>query len=273
MSDSNYPADHPDHPEHPDLLQLLAGARGALPAPEQAELERHLARCPQCRLELLRFQRFETAEHDEETLREAGWEKAEPALRTWQDRPAAVPMPPRPVRRRRRREFLPWIPVAAAAVLALVILQPWVSAPPVGPGTDTAGQESRLPASQLPPAEVMRGGGAELPVGLTLLDPEGLVLEPPREFTWQVTPRPGQDLPESYTLEVFTAELESIFRREGISLVAAAGDTQRFLATDELLGMLDPGETYLWNVRAFRDLLLVGESASGWFMVEMVDSP
>ncbi len=267
---ANPAAGGPD--DHPDLSLLLAHARGELPASERDAVGAHLSGCALCRLEVLRFQRFENAEGDDEAARDAGWNEAQEALDGWSLAGQAgtpedqKPRPPAtgesrsaPLRVRRRRLWVPvYAPLAAAAVLAVFVVWPRLTAPPVGQGDG--------PRS-LPPAEVMRGGGeAPAAAQITLQRPRGDVDAAPTDFVWSVAAA-DSSLPRRYTLEIFTADLDVVFRQENIPH-QPADSLQGWTAGADLAGRLQAGQTYLWSVSAYRDLVRVGESSSGWFKLE-----
>jgi hypothetical protein len=258
----------PTREQHPELEQLAAHFKDALPEAESAAVSAHLEGCAQCRLELLRLARFEGAEQDEEALRVAQWEKAEADLQDW--RPAAGARPGQPEKKQGNLLGLSrnWhrtpglVPLAVAAVLVLMITLPNRSSRDVLdriPSFD--GDQDSLITSE---EEVMRGGGSEEVALLALVEPLGYLETLPEQFTWQ--PAEGNEVqPTLYTLTIFTEELESVFVQE---VPATAEGGKQILATpDELRPLIEAGRTYLWGVRGYRQMELVAESPSSWFMI------
>lgn len=236
--------------KHPDLDRLLDLEAGRIEQASEAErVAAHLADCPLCRLELTRLRDFEHADRDSRALAGTGWDRAELALQRrfeQEIRPSrggsapetVEPAPRRPAGRTAQRRWLTFAPLAAAAVLAVLFFSfDRIPQPGIGTGGDT-----------------LRGGEPTRP-RIELVAPLEQLDEAPAEFAW----RSGEEF-DSYVLEVFSPDLESVFRIPDLREESAA-------LPDSLGALLEPGFTYLWNVQG-RSGLADGElSLTAWFRV------
>lgn len=235
---------------HPDLDRLLDLEAGSInDQDESARLAAHLAQCPRCRLDLARLRDFADAEPDREALADAEWDRAELVLqrrfeqeirpgRTRTGAPdrtaAATGATGRPVSRR----WLAAAPLIAAATLAALFLT-LDRIPQPGPGTGR---------------DTLRGGDQAEP-RIELVAPLEQVAATPHEFVW----KSSGDF-DSYVLEVFSPDLESVLR-----LADLRGPSVTL--PDSLHARLEPGRTYLWNVQG-RTGLADGElSLTTWFRI------
>lgn len=227
-----------NNPGHPELESLLAFAEGELAADQAAPVAVHLEGCALCRLEIKRFAQFEAGGEDPEAAQDAQWDRAELQLaRAWKEeiQPSISAAPA-------RRPRLLWlVPAAAAAVAAFFFLQP--AAPPEpgplgGPGST-----------------VVRGAGEIAAPEIILQDPMGELEALPEQFTWQTDRKCT-----SYTLEIFTADLQLVYFQTEI-------EKPFWDITKELKKLLEPDTVYLWSVQGYLDLKAVAESGNGWFKV------
>ena len=244
--------------QHPDLDQLVDLDEGlldealldealldeglldeGLPATELERLKSHLAACPSCRLELKRLRQFNTADQDPGVLAETDWDRAELPLQRAFERKI------RPASRSGRGGGRWWVrlaPVAAAAVLAVVALN-----------FDWASFRSADPVGEDP----LRGG--EPTRSLIILElPSEDVPAVPSEFIWG-----SESEFDSYILEVFTPDLEPVFRMTDLRETCA-------VIPDSLQAMLLPGQTYLWNVQGQSGLADAELSLTAWFRIVKV---
>ncbi len=241
---------------HPDLDRLARYGAGELAPAEAAEIERHLGDCPACRLELISLRRFEALGDDAELGAEARWPQAAEALdRAFQEKilpaargdTAAEPAAAAGTaaagagatkvagRIRPRRRWL--VPAIAAAALALAVLGPAVRRGLLSPSREIGPVrgDSGLASTVIP----------EWPVGTLTAMPE--------RFVWRAA---GKF--DSFTLEILTPRLETVFTFSGVPDTAVA-------ATDSLRARLAPGGAYLWSVRGFRGLTESAASPYAWF--------
>jgi len=247
--------------DHPDLEILLAyvdsggesgqdgvsrgnGATG-LDEEQMAAVADHLKTCALCRLESRRFQRFETADEDPDAAADAQWELAEMQLaRSWREKiqPEAGLGSGRSSRNSWYNRTL-WLVPAVAAAVALFFFLP---------------RQAHVPVRDLPPSPdapgIFRGADEAAAPGITLEAPAGELSDPPRNFSWRT-----ECGCEHYTLEIFTADLQTVFFRTGIEQTA-------WTAPDSLAGLLKPETIYLWSVRGYRKLQVAAESGNSWFM-------
>jgi hypothetical protein len=237
--------------DHPNLDTLVDLAEGVLTDVQAARVSQHLQQCVPCRLEARRLARFATIDTDEELLAEADWSRARFALgKAYREkiRPAISTAPEQTIenpedraRGSRRHSILPrgwWVaPIAAAAVLVLVFLGQDRG---LGPGSPDVGQEPFR-------------GGQQLAQSITPVEPVGEVSACPQVFTWQTSEAFG-----TYTLEIFTPDLELVFRQENIA-------TSSFTLTESLREKLAPGQIYLWSIKGHRGMQAAAVSANGWF--------
>jgi len=247
--------------DHPDLETLLAfvdsrresgpdglsrGSRATgLDEEQMAAVADHLKTCALCRLETKRFLRFEAVGEDPDAAADAQWELAEMQLaRSWREKiqPEAGLGSGRSSRNNWYNRTL-WLVPAVAAAMALLFFLPRQAQVPV----------RDLPLSPDAPG-IFRGADEAAAPGITLETPAGELAAPPRNFAWRT--KCGC---EHYTLEIFTADLQTVFFRTGIKQTA-------WTAPDSLAGLLKPENIYLWSVRGYRKLQVAAESGNGWFM-------
>ncbi len=235
-------AEKPTH-RHPSIERLADWEAGVLDGTDAAGIAAHVHECALCRLELKRLADFATG--DDLALADAGWDQAELRLQ----RRYEQEIKPRLTRessrqseqtvRRRRSHWLPLVPVAVAALLAVLFLS-----------------MDRLPR----PGEKWRGsdtlrGGGTATAPIHLVTPLEQVVEAPAEFVWR-----ADDEFDAYVLEVFSPDLESVLRVADLR-------TTRTLLPDSLVARFEPGKTYLWNVQG-REGLAEGElSLTAWFRI------
>lgn len=237
--------------EHPNLDTLVDLAEGFLTDAQAARVSQHLQQCFSCRLEARRLARFAAIANDEELLAEADWSRARFALgKAYQEkiRPTIATPPEQAteasedgVRGLPRRSGLLrgwWIaPIAAAAILLVVFLGQNRG---LGPGAPDVTHEPFRGGEQLTPA-------------ITPVQPLGEVSNCPRVFSWQTGEAFG-----TYTLEIFTPDLELMFQQENIA-------TASFTVTEALREKLEPDRIYLWTIKGHRGLKDAAFSANGWF--------
>lgn len=85
-------------------------------------------------------------------------------------------------------------------------------------------------------------GGEEVVTGITPVAPVGNLPGPPEYFSW------NSDMPfDSFTLRIFTPELETVFEESGIT-------SRKRVVADSLLASLRPGVIYLWTVTGITGL-------------------
>ena len=179
---------------HPEPADLAAYLDGGLRGGERAELEEHLSICSACCSELIAVQRL----------------RRQPVYR----RPA-------------------WVAgtvAAAAAVVALLVGQPWAVLQERS--ADGPGSIQRSSSAERPSVEVVA------PAAGAVVSPGALVL------VW----RPGGSGSPLYEVSVTTMEGDSVW-------TASTRDTLQLLPAD----ILEPDRTYLWYVDA---LLMDGRPVS-----------
>jgi Putative zinc-finger len=221
---------------HPELDRLIDLTEGLLTEAEAAPLQAHLADCAHCRLELKRLAQFNNQADDAQVLDEAGWDRAELALhRAYKQKIEPTIRPSGSTR--------PWYvrmaPVAAAAVLLVAFLN-----------------FDQWPLRQNDPAVdgPLRGDGSTN--SQIVLDcPSEEIAEAPEEFAWSSE----QDF-DSYILEVFSPDLEPIFRLADLRAPVA-------VLPDSLVLLFEPGEIYLWNVQGRTGLTDAELSLTAWFRI------
>lgn len=243
------------HGNHPDLDRLAEHAAGRLPEAEAAAVAEHLRSCPLCALESKRLARFATIDADAELLAEADWPRAELLLqRAYAEkvRPALAgegagaggDAGAAGTRRRRAAPRLRWLAAAAAAAAVVLLF---------------VGEVERSPRPPLPAdgPDLLRGGegGTPAAAGITLLAPLGELDAPPAAFAWRAE-RPC----ETYTLTVFTPELATLLKREGLT-------ASRYALSDSLRGLLAANRVYVWSVQGETGLTVSAASPSGWFRI------
>lgn len=224
--------------DHPDLFELAAFAEGSLSAAASEAIGSHVADCALCALEIRKLERFEATDKDATLISESHWEEAEVQLASVYEeniRPKVFSTGPRRNGIFSRRWL---VPVAAAAVV-LAILLPRLPLMVEGPEGD------------LPP---LRGGG-ETMVVLNPMMPLGEMVGPPEFFAWTTETRF-----DSYSLNIFTPELELVFEEFGIT-------TEKFAVTDTLLTRIRPGNVYLWTVTGHTGLQSEAVSAPARFEI------
>jgi hypothetical protein len=262
---------HGNSEKHPSLDTLVEFVDGLLTDTEAELIDRHLESCVACRLEARRLARFATIDNDTELLAAADWSRARFELnKMYQDKIKPAVELTSHQSEDRTQEKLPlhgwsgqsgpsgdvaqkqagwqrfvvnrgwWLaPVAAAAVLVIVFL-----------GQD----KSTGPELQDPWSEPLRGEQIIEPA-VVPISPLGEVSSCPQHFSWQVA-----EAFDTYTLEIFTPNLELVFRQANIP-------TARFTVTDALQQLLEPDQTYLWSVQGLHGLRTTSVSASGWFRI------
>lgn len=234
---------------HPDLDRLAEHAAGRLPESEASAVADHLRSCPLCALESKRLARFAAIDGDAELLAEAAWPRAELLLqRAYADRvrPALAGAGAGAAGTRRRRAVprVRWLAAAAAAAAVVLLF---------------VGNVERSPRLPLPAEgpDLLRGGEGGTPgaTGITLLTPLGELAAPPAAFAWRAE-RPC----ETYTLTVFTPELATLLKREGLT-------ESRYALSDSLRGLLAANRVYVWSVQGQTGLTPSAASPSGWFRI------
>lgn len=220
--------------DHPDLELLLGRTDGPMDTTTAAAVDAHLADCATCRLALKQARRFADLDRDDEAAAAAGWPAAAQRMdAAWQSRG-------RPAVLRPRRRLPRWLaPVAAAAVVAVVVFNLGQQRLVQGPGAD---------------GDSIRGGPVAAPV-LTDLSPRGELAEWPDGFTWEAS-----RVFDSYELELFTEDLAPVFTLAGLE------DTRTGLP-DSLRTLLEEGRTYFWHVQGHEGLADVEASETVWFRV------
>ncbi len=241
---------HERHPE-PEAVELLARyLNGELQDDLRTRVQEHLAGCASCRLELRQIARFLALESDDDAANEAAWELARPVLDA---RVAARVLPAADRSARRawwhevaRRRW--WLPVAAAAAVALIVVGvERATLDPYDHGPDGAA----VAADRAGP---LRSGGSAA-AQIVARRPLGVVATAPDTFAWIAPAGCGQ-----FTLEIYTPELRTILRREQIP-------TPHHVISDSLRRSLTPDSLYLWSVRCFDALELVGVMPESWFRI------
>lgn len=240
---------------HPDLDRLAEHAAGRLPEAEASAVVDHLRSCPLCALESKRLARFAAIDTDGELLAEAAWPRAELLLqRAYAEkvRPALAAAGAGAgggagaagTHRRRAAPRVRWLAAAAAAAAIILLF---------------VGDAERSPRLPLPAdgPDLLRGGegGTPAAAGITLLAPLGELDAPPAAFAW----RAAQPC-ETYTLTVFTPELATLLRREGLT-------ESRYALSDSLRGLLAANRVYVWSVQGQTGLTPSAASPSGWFRI------
>jgi len=102
-------------------------------------------------------------------------------------------------------------------------------------------------------AGIIRGAGQETGPQIVLDAPSGELAALPLMFVWQT-----DQACETYTLEIFTADLKMVFSLTDIP-------AQSWTIAAELTVLLQPDTIYLWSVRGYRQLQVVAESGNSWF--------
>ncbi len=245
--------------KHPTLAVLADYAAGSLTKEEAEPISRHLDQCVFCRLEAHRLARFTTIDTDDELLVEADWSRARfelgkayretiaPAIaavrRQQEDKQQARNDPPREDRKQQGWDQGRWlVPLAAAAVLLLIFINLYR-----GPGLES-------PNAWQDPPQPYRGEQQGEPA-IALESPVGDLPACPESFSWRT-----DETFDAYTLEIYTPNLEVVFRQDKITAA-------RFAVTDALRQRLAPGQTYLWSIQGQRGLRHATISANGWFKI------
>lgn len=205
--------------DHPDLFELAAYAEGSLDGKPQAAIRLHLTECALCSLEMKRLARFESIDEDQELMAEASWESAEAELAT-SHRASGFSGRKQSVSGNKNIFSWRWaVPAAAAAVLLVLFLPDVLESP-----ERYSDQSSPL------------RGGEELVTEIFPLAPVGELAGPPEFFSW----KQGKPF-DSFTLRIFTPELEPVYEEAGIT-------SRKRAVADSLLASLRPGKIYLWTV-------------------------
>ncbi|MFH1943432.1 MAG: hypothetical protein ABIL68_15125 [bacterium] len=106
-----------------------------------------------------------------------------------------------------------------------------------------------------PHKQISRGGN---PFGLVLLEPRGIIHEPPSILRWsEVTGADG------YNIKIFDEDLETIFSTKSLDLISKTN----YLIRKDLRVLLEYGKTYIWVVEAFDDFENVITSESTTFTI------
>ncbi len=247
------PAGHPATEDLELLAGYLAGELGEEPT---ARVREHLTGCAACRLELRSLARFLGLDHDDQLAADAGWQQARPALDA-RLRARGLPVPGRsgPISAwagaGRRPRAAPaarwWMPAAAAAAVVLLLI-----------GIERGGLGPERPVADA--AGPARGGETPAFI-LAPLRPRGDLAAAPDSFVWRAA-----SPCDHYTLEVYTADLRTLFRRELIA-------QPRLAAPNSLRALLLPDSTYLWSVQGFRKLDPAGSMPETWFRIARQTSP
>lgn len=228
--------------DHPAIEQLADHAAGKLDPDDQTTVDRHLQQCVTCRLEMQQLARFESIDEDNELLDDSQWNRARFMLEAGY-RTRVRPVVTESLRREGspRARVLRWLaPVAVAAVLTVALLSSNLDRQIV-PRHDTV--------------DTLRGGGDPVEVVISPEGPQGDLAQAPARFEW----RSRLDF-ESYTLEIFSAALEPVYRQGGLQEKAMAVE-------DSLRLLLKPGETYLWSVKGHTGLSEPQISETIWFKI------
>ena len=229
--------------KHPDLDRLVdldeGLPDGGLPADEIERIRNHLHGCPSCRLELKRLRQFNHDDQDPDAVADADWGRAELALqRAFEEKVRPVIQAEQSGGSGRRW----WVgvgSVAAAAVLAVLVLN--------------FGGEPFRDSGRLDEGPIRGGESAKSMI--ILEEPAEDMDHPPLEFVWC-----SEREFDSYILEVFSPDLEPVFRMTDLL-------ETRVDIPDSLLLLLHPGETYLWSVQGRSGLADADLSLTAWFRI------
>jgi hypothetical protein len=228
---------HIDHEKLADFLE------GKLPEEEARRVKEHLDRCALCRVELKRLERFRSIDADEDLARQAEW----PYARTKLDSgvrhrviPEIIGTRGGAARRLRVARAVRWlVPLAAAAILVVVIVRLAGQGEPAAPGREK-GPMRGAPAAQY---------------GITLEKPLGELDSLPGVFVWH---SPRND--DYFSLEILDSRLRSVYRADRI-----AGSPWK--APDSLRTALRTDVIYLWGVKGYKGVERVISSPNGWFKI------
>lgn len=232
--------------QHPDLETLIAFSESRLPRADEAELEKHLESCVMCRLEIKKFQHFDSLGDDPIADEEAGWDQAQLDLdQVWHEEIQPTlqqkDLPGAGFRRQRSLKRAIWvIPAAAAAMAAFFMLNP-------GSGPNT------LPL--MADSTVVRGAEAPVAPTIHLTNPVGELDSIPVVFAWET-----EVACDRFSLEIFTASLETVVSEREIT-------SSPWTLPSPEAELLKPGNVYLWKVRGYKTLEAVAESENQWFSV------
>ncbi len=236
---------------HPDLDALLAFSEERLAGAERVEVGQHLESCPQCLLEIKRFERFnelgqDSFEDQESKDQEVQWDRAELELeRVWRKKiQPTINYAPGIARPTRRRSLVWLVPAAVAAVAALILLGPTLSPESFSPATVSS---------------INRGAEEDSTSQITLAAPFGQVESLPEKFLWQTDVEC-----EHFTLEIFTSDLKSVYVKPDLKIPS-------WSMTKEVADLLEPEKIYLWNVQGFVQFKPVAESGNNWFRFPKLD--
>ena len=246
------------HPNEGDLQVLAEYVTGELVEDARSRVQEHLTVCAACRLERRGLARFLALEKDDELAAEGCWDRARsildarlaarnlPAEKSTAHRPVQIADGAR--RRRSSTRSIWWIPVAAAAAIVLIFV-----------GAERQNRSVTMPEGAGGPTAVdgvvpFRGGETTT-MALVPQRPVGEVAAVPDTFIWAGVPRCNR-----YTLEIYTAELRTVYRHDRIEA--------SFLALPESLqAQLQLDTTYFWSVQGFDELELVGTTPEVWFRI------
>ena len=228
---------------HPDIERLAEYRSGRLDKIKEDEIRQHLELCPLCRLEIKRIDRFLKIDTDIQVEESSDWNRAGAEMKRFfseeiLNRPAAGKVQQSRTNWKGRHLF--WLmPAAVAAALVVVFLAK-------DPGTGSVESDSSYGP--------MRGDSAEK-TNIELVVPEGETDAVPPVFKW----KSDQEY-EFYSLEIFKTDLTEVYSCESI-----AGTT--LVLPDSIVALFKVGETYLWNVKAYRSVERVSSSNDSWFRI------
>lgn len=238
-----------NHDQHLDLDTLIAYSEDRLDELNTANLATHLKSCALCRLELMHLHRFNALDSDPAVEKDSGWDLAKLELEdSWNQKiqPSLAQNDARKasslslVRPRRFSRGIWFVPTAAAALAALIFFNPGSGPEPVSPGSET---------------RVVRGTEESAKPGIVLSEPEGSLDRVPTNFAWRT------DIQcDHFALEVFTADLETVIVGNEIS-------ASPWILSPKEKSKIEPGTTYFWKVRGYRDMQAVAESGNQWLTV------
>jgi len=228
---------------HPDIERLAEYGAGHLDTVEAGEIKQHLEVCPLCRLEIKKMDRFSKIDTDIQLEESSDWSRAGAEMeRFFSERIIKRPEAGKDNKTRInwKRWHLYWLMPAAVAATLVVIFA--IKGP--APGR----MESDHSYGPL------RGDTVEK-VNIELLVPAGRINRVPLVFNW----KSDQEY-EFYSLEIFKADLTEVYSCDSIK-----GTT--LILPDSSASIFKKGETYLWNVKAYKSVERVSSSNDSWFKI------